>query len=76
MQSLSNPLWQFTINATIGVLTIIVTIMIYRKQLSRKSITYYVIADTPVLSLKDEVKGRVQISFDNKPVRDIRVQLH
>jgi len=73
MQFLNNPLWQFTINATIGVLTIIVTIMIYRKQLSRKGITYQVISDIPVLSLKDEVKGRLQILFDNKPVRDVRL---
>lgn len=73
MQFLNNPLWQFTINATIGVLTIIVTIMIYRKQLSRKGITYQVISDTPILSLKDVVKGRVQILFDNKPVRDVRL---
>lgn len=70
MEFLSSPVWQITINAAIGLLTIIVSILIFRMQLKRKSITYEVISDAPVLSIKKEVKGRVQVLFDSKPVSD------
>lgn len=72
MEFLSNPIWQIIANAAIGLLTIIVSIIIFRKQLNRKSITYEVISDTPILSLKEEIKGRVQVLFDSKPVGDVR----
>jgi len=40
MEFLSNPVWQLTINAAIGLLTILVSILIFRKQLIRKGITH------------------------------------
>lgn len=73
MQFLSNPLWQFAVNAAIGLFTIIVTIIIYRKQQNRRSVTYEIISDTPILSLKEEIKGRVQVLFDTKPVGEVRL---
>lgn len=73
MESLTSPIVQITINAAIGLLTIIVSILIYRKQQSRKGITYEVISDNPILSLKKELKGRVQVLFDAKPIDDARL---
>jgi len=71
MEFLSNPIWQLIVNAAIGLCTIIVTIIIFSKQFNRRSITYEVISDTPMLSLKEEVKARVQVLFDTKPVGDV-----
>ena len=73
MEFLSNPGWQIAINAAIGLLTIIVSIIIYRRQRNRRSITYEVVSDTPILSLKEEIKGRVQVLFDTKPVGEVRL---
>src|SRR5437870_3282233 len=76
MGLLGNPITQFSINAIIGLLTIIVSIIIFRKQQPNKQITYWAYIDEPFLSLtdkvKDGVKGRVQASFDTRPVSDIR----
>ena len=73
MEFLSNPVWQLMINIAIGLLTIIVSITIYRKQQNRKGITYEIISNTSMLSFRNEVIGRVQILFDKKPIAYARL---
>ena len=73
MEFLSNPAWQLLMNLGIGFLTIIVSVLIFRKQQSRRGLNYEIISDTPILSIKAEVKDKVQILFDNKPVNHVRL---
>jgi hypothetical protein len=73
MEFLSNPLWQFIINATIAILAIIIPVLIYRKKQNQRGITYQVISNTSILNFKEDIKGRVQVLFDNKPVGDVRL---
>jgi hypothetical protein len=42
------------------------------QRLRRKALTY-TISETRILSIHEEVKGRVQILFDGAPVRDVRL---
>jgi hypothetical protein len=61
--------WQ-SIGALVGLVAIIVTVALYRLQRRRKSISYEVVSLTPLLSVKEEVRDRVQILFDGKDVLD------
>jgi hypothetical protein len=63
MDILRDPVWQF-----IGVLAALVTIFIALRQRNQKEIVYDIISDTPILSIKEEVKNRVKVLFDDKPV--------
>ncbi|MGZ3610287.1 MAG: hypothetical protein ACXVBU_09500 [Ktedonobacteraceae bacterium] len=73
MEFLSNPAWQLLLNLGIGFLTIIVSVLIFRKQQTRRGLNYEIISDTPILSIKADVKDKVQILFDNKPVNHVRL---
>ncbi len=73
MTFLNNPLWQFVINVSIGLLTIFVSVMIYRKQQNRRSITYRTISATSLLSVGEEVKGEVKVLYKGKAVSNVRL---
>lgn len=65
---LSNPIW-----AVIAAIAAVVAIFISIKHHQRKAISYKIVSDTPLLSLKEEVKSRVQVLFDAKPVSNTRL---
>src|SRR5713101_6639069 len=71
MEFLHDPFWQFIILASIGLLTIIVPLLAYRKKQNQRGITYSVISNTSIFGFKGDVKDRVQILFDNKTVGDL-----
>ena len=72
MAFLRDEVWQF-IGAFFGLVAIIVTIVLYRTQRRRKALSYEIISRTPLLSIGDEIKGKLQILFDGKPVQDIHL---
>ena len=43
MEFLSNPVWQLLMNLGIGFLTIIVSVLIFRKQQTRRGLNYEII---------------------------------
>ena len=55
------------------IVTIVVAFVVYLKQRSRKEIAYDVIANTPVLSIDKEVKGKLQVLYEGKPIDDARL---
>jgi hypothetical protein len=73
MAFMSNQLWQFIINVSIGLLTIFVSVIIFRRQQSRRSITYRTISATSLLSVNEEVKGEVKILYKDKAVSNVRL---
>jgi hypothetical protein len=77
MSFLHDPTLQFVVNVGVALLgiffTSIITVVIYRRQQTRKGITYKVISDTPILSLKEEVKGKIKVLFGTKPINNVRL---
>jgi hypothetical protein len=77
MNFLRDPALQFIVNVGVALLgiffTSIITIVIYRRQQQRKGITYKIISDTPILSLKEEVKGQIKVLFGTKQVGNVRL---
>lgn len=69
---LRDPLWQF-VGALLALLALIVSVasvMIYR---NRKGLSYEVVLNSRLLSVDEEIEGRVKVTFDNYPVSGVRM---
>jgi len=67
--SLRDPLWQF-----IGVVVAIcIFIAFYLLQRNYKELSYEIIFNSPLLSSSKELEGKIQITFDGKPVSNIQL---
>lgn len=77
MAFLHDPFWQFIIyigvTLFVGIITVVISILLYRKQRRRKLLTYQIVSDTPVLSAERELADKVQVLFNGKPVDDARL---
>ncbi|GHO91005.1 hypothetical protein KSF_010530 [Reticulibacter mediterranei] len=71
-----DPFNQFIINIIVavvfsGVLTSVVAIWIFRRQQQKKEISYEIISDASVISVKKNVESRVEIRLDGNPVKEV-----
>ena len=66
---LRDPMWQF-IGAIVTIVTIVVSIILSLSLRHRKSLSYQ-ISGTPLLSVDEEVKGKIQVFFDKKPIQQV-----
>ena len=69
---LRDPIWQF-IAVILALAAILISIFLYQKQRRRKALSYEIISRTPLLSMEEEVKGKLQILFDKKPVQQVHL---
>lgn len=71
-----DPFGQFIINVVVavlvGIVTAVVAIWVFRKQRSKKEISYQIISDAPIASISKGFEKRVTIQLDGKPVKDVR----
>jgi hypothetical protein len=58
--------------ATIGT-TVAITIWAVRKQRNQKEVMYQVVSDVPIVSISEEVIGRVKILFDGFLIEDMNL---
>lgn len=78
MNVFESPIWQFVgVVATIilGVLAILVTVYVYRKQTKRKKLEYEIITVSPLVNIRNEFKDSLEIRFDGNPISDPRLLL-
>jgi hypothetical protein len=66
-------MWQFLIGALIAIVTIIVSIVIYFKQRSRKRLSYRILSNTVLLGVEEEVKKDIQLSYKGKAIVGVRL---
>jgi len=74
----SEQWWSFmgVVVAIIAILVgVAVAIIVYLMQRQRKELSYDIISSTPLLSHEEEVKGKLQISFEGKPVEKVQLVL-
>ena len=72
LEIIRDSLWQF-ITIVIAIIAIIISIILYLIQRRRKSLSWEIISNTPLLSIDEEIKGDLQILFAGKPVQDIQL---
>jgi len=71
-EALRDPIWQF-IGALLAFSAIVISILLYWMQRRRKVLSYEIVSRTPLLSVEEEVKGKLQILFDGSPVQDVHL---
>jgi hypothetical protein len=72
MEWYRDPIWQF-VGAIISVIAIFVSYVFFKRQGKQKRISYEVISNTALVNVKDDVKSKMQIFFEKKPVIDIHL---
>ncbi|MDY6990973.1 MAG: hypothetical protein SWQ30_23265 [Thermodesulfobacteriota bacterium] len=70
MEWLRDPIWQF-IGAAVGIVAIIVSYMFFKRQQKQKRIAYEIISSTSLLSVRNEVKSKLQVFFEQKPIENL-----
>lgn len=69
--------FQFVVIAIVtflaGIIGAIITYWIYRKQRSRKELSYQVVYMAPIALVRTDFKDRIEIKFDGKPVRNMNL---
>lgn len=69
-----DPLWQ-SVGAILTLLAIFVSILLYRRQRKRKSLSYKIVSCAPLLSIGEEIKNGLQILYNNKPIQQAHLVL-
>jgi uncharacterized membrane protein YidH (DUF202 family) len=69
---LRDPLWQF-VGVILTVVTVVVSFLIYWLQQQRKGVTFEVISHTSLLTVREELQGKLQVLYDGEPARSLSV---
>lgn len=70
LELLRDPLWQF-IGAMLAVAALGASFLIYQLQRSRKAITYEVISRTNLLTVREELEGKLQVLYEGEPAKSL-----
>ncbi len=73
LEIMRDPFGQFLTVAIIAIIAIVVTIILYLIQRQRKSLSWEIISNTPLLSIDEEIRGDLQVLFAGKPVHDVQL---
>ena len=63
------------ISAITSVIAIILTLLIYFITRKKKSLSYEVLSESPLISISDEIKSGLQVLYNGKPVENIHLCL-
>jgi hypothetical protein len=67
---LRDPAWQF-VGAAIALVALAATFLVYWLQRQRKAIAYEVVSENQLLTVGEELEGRLQVVYEGQPARDI-----
>jgi hypothetical protein len=69
---LRDPIWQF-IGAILGIIAIVVSVYLFLLQRNRKSLAYKIETETALLTVTDELRGKLQIIYEGVPVQNVHL---
>ncbi len=70
LELLRDPAWQF-VGALIAFVALAATFLVYWLQRQRKAISYEVVSRNQLLTVREELEGRLQVLYEGQPARDI-----
>lgn len=70
LELLRDPLWQF-VGAALAVAALIASFVIYRLQRLRKGVTYDVLSRTNLLTVREELEGKLQVLYEGEPAKSL-----
>ena len=68
----SSPIWQF-VGVVFALFAIVLSLIVFFKQRQRKRLDYDILSSTPLLSVREDIRGRVEILFDKQPVEEVQL---
>lgn len=74
MEFLRDQIWQFW-GAVIGALALLITVIFFILQRKNKRLTYSILTETPLLSVDDELRGKIKIQYGRKSIQNIYLVL-
>lgn len=69
---LRDPIWQF-IGAFLALIAIGMSIYLFILQKNKKALSYRIITETALLTVNEEIKGKLKIVYENVPVQDVHL---
>lgn len=63
------------ISAILGFIGVVLAIIFYYSSRQKKSLYYEVLSEYPLISIDDEIKGKLQIILDGNPVENVQLLL-
>jgi hypothetical protein len=73
-QILRDPLWQF-VGAALSLVAIAISIVLFFRQRQRKSLAYRILTDAAVLTVGEELRGKLVVSYEGMRVRNVQLLL-
>ena len=70
LELLRDPAWQFA-GVLVALLTVMVMLLVYRLQRPKKALSYEVVSKNQLLTVKEELQGRLQVLYEGQPAKDI-----
>ena len=68
---LTDPSSQFLIGVIITIFAIVISVVIYLKQRSRKKLSFEILSNTSVITEKEKIKNDIQLSYRGQIVEDV-----
>ena len=65
-----DPAWQ-SVGVIVAVFLTLLTVFIGWQQTQRKSFSYSVTSKVNILDIEDDIRNKVQITFESKPIQDL-----
>ena len=72
MTVLRDPMWQF-VGALLGLLAVVVSIYLFVLGRRQRSLSYDVLMSTPLLTVNEVLKGKIQITYEETPVQNVHL---
>jgi len=67
-----DPIWQF-IGAILAIIAILTSVGLYLRQRRHKQLSYAILSQTPLLSMAEEIKDKLQVLYEGKIVRQVHL---
>jgi hypothetical protein len=65
-------MWQF-VGALLALVAILLSVILFLAQRKRKSLAYEVVSRTALLSVAEEIEGKLKILYQGKPIRKVHL---
>lgn len=72
LELLRDPIWQFA-GAVLALVAIAISVALYFAQRQRKDITYELLSNTPLLTVREKGLGQLQLTYNSVPVDNPRL---
>ncbi|MCL4274949.1 MAG: hypothetical protein KJZ77_13840 [Anaerolineales bacterium] len=72
MDILRDSVWQFW-GVVVAIIGVVLSAIFFLAQKNKKRLAYQVLTDTPLLSVSDEIKGKIKIEYEERSIQNIHL---